>query len=46
MGQYGAYIWPAVGATVVVIGWAIVDSLLRARRWKRRVEELEAGEAP
>lgn len=41
--KYAVYIWPAVGITALVLAWTLVDSLVRARRWKRRVEELEAA---
>lgn len=40
--KYAVYIWPAVGVTALVVAWMIADSLLRARHWKRRVEELQA----
>ena len=42
-GKYAQYIWPAFGAVAVVIGWMIADSLARARRWKKRVEALQAA---
>ena len=42
-GKYAIYIWPAFGITALVIGWMIVDSLARARRWKKRVDELQAA---
>lgn len=41
-GKYAIYIVPAVAITAVVLAWTVIDSLLRARRWKRRVAELEA----
>lgn len=34
-GQYAAFVWPAFGITALVLGWMVVDSLARARRWKR-----------
>lgn len=37
-GEYAAYVWPAYGATALVIGWLVADSLLRARKWRRRAE--------
>ena len=40
-GKYGAYIWPAYGASVVAFAWMIADTLLRARRWRREAERLE-----
>jgi heme exporter protein D len=42
LGKYAAYILPAYGASILVLGWLLVDSLLRARRWKREVERREA----
>jgi len=44
--KYAIYIWPAVAITVLVVAWTVADSLWRARRWKRRVEELEARDTP
>lgn len=40
-GKYAAFVWPAMGVTVIVFIWMIADSLLRARRWRREVERLE-----
>jgi heme exporter protein D len=34
VGAYGAFIWPAYGLTALVLGWLVVDTLLRARRWR------------
>ena len=54
-GPYGAFIWPAYAVSALGFVWMICDSLLRARRWRREVERLEAersdlepppGEAP
>ncbi|HET9161510.1 MAG TPA: heme exporter protein CcmD [Caulobacteraceae bacterium] len=43
--RYFIYVWPPIAITAVVLAWTLVDSLLRARRWKARVEaeEREAG---
>ena len=41
-GPYGAFLWPAFAITAAGVAWMIVDSLLRARRWKREVEQREA----
>jgi len=38
MGKYAAYVWPAYAAVAAVFGWMVVDSLARARRWKRKAE--------
>ena len=43
LGKYAFYIWPSYVATVLVIGALAVDTLLRARRWKREVERREAA---
>lgn len=40
-GRYAAYIWPAYAVTAAGFLWMIVDTLARARRWRRRAEELE-----
>ncbi len=42
-GKYGAYIWPAYGASLLAFAWMIADTLRRARRWRREVERLEKG---
>ena len=50
LGPYGAFIVPAYAATAIALAWMVVDTLLRARAWRRRVEALEAdrqaGETP
>jgi heme exporter protein D len=40
-GKYAAYVWPAYAATVGGFLWMIIDTLLRARRWKQRADRLE-----
>lgn len=40
-GKYAAYIWPAYAISAVGFGWMVVDTLVRARRWKRKAEHLE-----
>jgi heme exporter protein CcmD len=40
-GKYAGYIWPAYGATIIAFAWMILDTLLRARRWRREAEQLE-----
>lgn len=44
-GKYAVFVWPAYGLTVVVFTVLIADSLARARRWKRAVEQREADKA-
>ncbi|HWA60307.1 MAG TPA: heme exporter protein CcmD [Caulobacteraceae bacterium] len=46
MDRYGAFIWPAYGATVVAFAWMILDTLLKARRWRRESERLEKDRKP
>ena len=41
MGGKAAYIWPAYGITVLVLGWLVVDSLRRLRQARTAVAELE-----
>jgi heme exporter protein CcmD len=40
-GEYGVFIWWGFGITALAFAGMIADSLLRARKWKRRVDELE-----
>ena len=42
LGKYAIYIVPAYAIVAVVIAAAVAETLLRARRWKRKVEQLEA----
>ncbi|MCH8997367.1 MAG: heme exporter protein CcmD [Proteobacteria bacterium] len=35
MGGYGAFVWPAFGASAVVLGWLWVSSLRRLRGLER-----------
>jgi heme exporter protein D len=41
-GKYAAFVWPAYGLTVLIIGALVADTLARARRWRRAVEAREA----
>jgi heme exporter protein CcmD len=40
MKDYAAYIWPAYIISALVLGGLAVASILHARRWKRRAEQL------
>ncbi len=42
LGKYVVYIVPAYIITLAIWGAIVTESLLRARRWKREVERLEA----
>jgi len=41
MGRYAAFVWPAFGLSLLVIGALVADTLARARRWRREAERLE-----
>lgn len=41
MGGYGAYIWPAYGVTVLLLGAAVVLTLRAHARAKARLAALE-----
>lgn len=43
-GKYAAFIWPAYAISVLGFAWMIIDTLLRARRWRRRARDLEDGD--
>ena len=40
-GKYAAFIWPAYGVSALGFVWMIIDTLARARRWRRQAERLE-----
>jgi len=37
-GRYAIFVWPAYAVTAIVFAILILDSLLRARRWRLAVE--------
>jgi heme exporter protein CcmD len=39
-GDYAAYIWPAYILSAMVLGALAVASVLHARRWRKRAEDL------
>jgi heme exporter protein CcmD len=39
--KYAFFVWPAYAATALAFGWMVLDTLLRARVWRRRAERLE-----
>jgi heme exporter protein D len=43
-GKYAAYIWPAYAVSVLGFAWMIVDTLVRARRWKGRADRLDGDD--
>ena len=38
VGKYGFYVWSAYGVSLLVIVWLVVDTVVRARAWKRAAE--------
>jgi heme exporter protein D len=44
--KYALFVWPAYAVTALVFAWMAVDTLIRARAWRRRVERLEAATKP
>jgi len=43
-GKYAPFVWGAYGLSAVVIIAMVIDSLLRARRWRRAAQKEGAGE--
>jgi heme exporter protein D len=43
-GKYAAYIWPAYAISLAGFAWMIIDTLARARRWKREADRHDADE--
>jgi heme exporter protein D len=41
--KYALFVWPAYAATALGFAWMVADTLLRARAWRRRTEQLEAA---
>ncbi|MGO8919225.1 MAG: heme exporter protein CcmD [Stellaceae bacterium] len=46
MGGYAAYVWPAYGLSVAVLGGLLWWSLAAYRRSRRTLERLQGGRAP
>jgi heme exporter protein D len=48
--KYALFVWPAYGLSALAMGWMILDTVARARRWRRAAQALEkeaaADEAP
>jgi heme exporter protein D len=42
--KYAAFVWPAYGVTALVFAWMVIDTLVRARRWRRQAERQERAE--
>jgi len=39
--KYALFVWPAYAVTALAFAWMVLDTLLRARAWRRRAERLE-----
>jgi heme exporter protein D len=44
--KYALFVWPAYAVTALAFAWMVLDTLLRARAWRRRAQRLEAASAP
>lgn len=42
-GKDALFVWGSYAALALAFGWMITDTLLRARKWRRRAEELQAA---
>ena len=42
-GKYAAYVWPAYAISALVLLALAGDTLMRARRWRRRAEPPAPG---
>jgi heme exporter protein D len=42
--KYAAFIWPAYAITALVFAWMVIDTVLRARAWRRRAEGAEKAD--
>ena len=37
-GKYAAFLWPAYGISLLVLGALVAESLASARRWRKRAK--------
>ncbi len=44
VGRYAVFIWPAYGVSALTLIALVVDSLLRAARWRRAAKAAGRGE--
>ena len=45
MSPYAAFIWPAWGISVVVLGGVVIRAVAASRKWKAELKRLEADDA-
>ncbi len=46
MGRHAAFVWPAWGLTVLVLGAVAARTLIAARRWRSELQRLESARRP
>ena len=39
--KYAVFIWPAYWVSAIAFAWMVIDTLIRARAWRRRAERFE-----
>jgi heme exporter protein D len=39
--KYALFVWPAYAITAAVFAWMLIDTLVRAARWRRQAERPE-----
>ncbi|HLY78424.1 MAG TPA: heme exporter protein CcmD [Caulobacteraceae bacterium] len=39
--KYALFVWPAYAITALVFAWMVLDTVIRAGRWRRQAERLE-----
>ncbi len=44
--KYALFVWPAYAITALVFAWMVVDTLIRASRWRRRAEQSGEDKRP
>lgn len=45
MSPYAAFVWPAWGISLIVLGAIVARALVASRRWKAELARLEAEQA-
>jgi heme exporter protein D len=43
--RYALFVWPAYAVTALAFAWMVADTLIRARAWRRRAQQLEAAKS-
>jgi len=46
MSPYAAFVWPAWGISVLVLGAVVARAVAASRRWKAELKRLEADDTP